>query len=274
MEKIIIFFIYHNPFVVTFNIETSDYITFNSLYPFTGIRGDYFSEDQDFFEEESLFTIKEFMFTNLLPYHIFNRNKTEFRKNLTEKKLKMYSKEFERAVKDYAYEVMRGSNPFYFSYQSISRLLSNMAKYARLGTHCYKDISNCSSEQIELETMLKTVLETGVDDVLLLDYDFDENSGLNCTRKLELSTENLPEEKLIQEIFLWKYTAPRLGIGNLDPLKCEDFQNYFRKRFNSFSERTKWEIMVTSSVDPSLQVYKQALSEWNRERIAVLVNSY
>lgn len=252
-ERILVFFIYQNPFIAKVNIETSSYITFQSLYPLTGISGDYFNDHLDLSTEEAYKTLKACLFTNLLPYHVLNRSY----ENLMAGKLDKDDDAFESVLWD---ELDRYDKK-YCSKNSLDNLKETLVKYKALKVPSFDSDDRYMDEESILETMTKIVVKQKIDDVLFFPYQDNRYTGLNCNRNLDLHQEKFPEEKVLQEMYVWKWSAPRLG-QNENPF----LGSYFRERFLQFSDIKKISLFLHCNTDTSLYLYNKVLAAWWKQR--------
>lgn len=254
MEKILIFFIYQNPFIAKINIETTSFINFQSLYPLRGISGDYFNDHLDLSTKEAYQVLKACLFTNLLPYHVLNRSY----ENLTAGKLDKNDDSFESNV----WEELDSYDKKYCSRNSLDNLKETLAQYKSLKVPSFESyLQTNGDEEAELETMTKIVVKQKIDDVLFFPYQDNRYTGLNCNRHLDLHQEKFPEEKILQEMYVWKWSAPRLGQDENPFLR-----SYFRERFLQFSDIKKISLFLHCNTDTSLYLYNKVLAAWWKQR--------
>jgi len=252
--RVMVFFIYQNPFIAKVNIETTSYITFQSLYPLTGISGDYFNDNLDLTTEEAYQTLKACLFTNLLPFHVVNRSY----ENLMAGKLDKDDDSFESSV----WEELDSYDKKYCSRNSLDNLKETLEQYKSSKVPSFKShLETNGDEETGLENMTKIVVQQKIDNVLFFNYRDKDYSGLDCTLELDLKQEKFPEEKILQEIYLWKWSAPRIGQYE-DPFS----RNYFRTRFMQFNEMKKMSLFLHCKNDKSLCLYDEILATWWQQR--------
>lgn len=253
MEKILIFFIYQNPFIAKVFFETSSYFTVKSLYPFSGVEFDYFNDNLNFFNEESYSTLKACIFTNLLLYHSLNRYHYQKRLN----KFPEIPNE-DDIIQERMRSVLLGLDINFVSKLSLENLGKTIFQYRRNKTLSFDSLEEDSTEEEELEIMAEIVLNEGVNDIMFFNYQDAEYTGLICNKSLNLHDDPFKNERMIQELFIWKYSAPRLGVSNQNPFLNE----YFTNRFLEFDETKKANLFLHFSVDKSLFLYNKILSNW------------
>ncbi|WP_234109943.1 hypothetical protein [Chryseobacterium sp. R2A-55] len=251
VHKIIVFFIYQNPFIIKLTVERPYFISFVSLYPLRGIEGSYFNEEVNFYEQEAASVIKRFLFTNLLPYHSLNRHKV----NLQNEMMMLF---FDEAEVKSRVEIFKEFDIKCFSKNAFKDLKKTVAQYIQFKTLSFENIEDGHSEVRNMEIMAETILKGQVNDVLFINYEDNKYTGERCSSILQLSSVSLPQEYLLQELRKFRESAPHIDGDYYESY----WKRIFQERFESFSEQKKLSIFQLSKSENPLYIYNHALSDW------------
>ncbi len=257
MERILITFCRFDFYIIKVCIHTKNYITFESLYPLKGITGDYFDDDENFYETESIPVIKVFASNVILAYVEFYNSANDFASKLEER----WSNEDLDELRDLVSKYITNSYEFtefkYFSQISKSQFLE---AHLNFFLHAQYPFQNCfvmDDETKIIENNMQLILEQNITKVMSIHFKDEPSAGIECSKEIDLSLGYFPEEKLLQELFICNYSSPRLDKDK-NPFRYP----YFEERFNGFSEQKKLSLFMVCNTDKELFMYNKFLTKF------------
>lgn len=258
MERILITFCRFDFYIIKVCIHTKNYITFESLYPLKGITGDYFDDDENFFETSSAPVIKMFVSNVILAYTEFYNSANDFAGKLEER----WSSENLDELRDLVSKYIATKYPFtefkYLSSTTKAQFLEAHLNYFLHAQCPFQNIFVMDDDLKIVENCMKLALEQNISQVLSIHYEDNLYGGTKPSKNLDLSTCRFPDEMLLQEMLVCTYSAPRLDVDK-NPFQYTDF---FEERFNSFSEQKKMGLFLVCNSDRELFMYNKILTKF------------
>lgn len=258
MERILITFCRFDFYIIKVCIHTKNYITFESLYPLKGITGDYFDDDENFYEINSTPVIKMFVSNVIRGYVEFYNSANTFAANLEERCSNKYLGELKELVSKYINSSYEFTEFKYFSQISKSQFFDAHLNFCIHAQYPFQNMFVMDNDLQIVENCTNLVLEQNVTEVLFVHFMDDVYAGTELAKKVNLSDKRFPEEKLLQEMLVCNYSAPRLDKDK-NPFQYVDF---FEGRFNTFSEDKKLGLFLLCNTDKELFMYNKLLTKF------------
>jgi|GEM_PF-3662078 len=257
MDRIACLYVNQEFFVIKTTSHSENYITIESLYPYQGIKADYFQEETDFFEDRSLPLLFEFAEHVIHPFYFLVRYPEQVGKYMGETKLLSNNADIEIAVKKYISNYRDELNLKYYSKQVQMDLYRAYLQFKNDQRVPYKSIWSMQGEEKEMAKVHEIILKQDISTVVFFYYGHQPCDILTCTKKIDISEGEFPEELLLQEIFLCKYSGPRINQG-ANPF----LEPYFQERFNTFSDQKKLGLFMFCNVNKELYLYNKCLTKY------------
>ena len=240
--------------MVKINIESRYFFSFECLYPFAGIPGNYFNENISFFEDSSVELIKAVVFTNLIGFLKVYQSRNDIVKELKSRKIDVQK---ENNTKEIINHVLAQYSSEFISQNTFDKLTEFTAQYIRFKTLSYQNLDKASIIEEKLEMITSRALKEGISEILFFNYDTDLFTGSRCSMKINLQKSDFPEDLLLQELFRWMYSAP-CNVKKENPFLTD----YFTEKFLSFSQQKQLSLFLYCNVDKSLFLYNNAIKTW------------
>ena len=253
-NQIYFFFIHEQAFMVKINIESRYYFSFECLYPFAGIPGNYFNENISFFEDSSVELIKAVVFTNLIGFLKVYQSRNDI---VNELRLRKIDVQKDKINKEIINHIQDQYSSEFISKHTFDKLTEFTAQYIRFKTLSYQNLDNTSIIEEKLEMIASRALKEGISEIFFFNYDTDLFTGSRCSMKINLQKSDFPEDLLLQELFRWMYTAPE-NTKKENPF----LKDYFTEKFLSFSQQKQLSLFLYCNVDKSLFLYNNAIKTW------------
>jgi hypothetical protein len=143
----------------------------------------------------------------------------------------------------------------YFSSQSYDLLVENYLHTLSSGLFLLKDDYLRQGTEKQLQNVLEAILKSQVNEVLIFAH-----QGLQYFPPkvvVDLSAEEIPEEKLLQELIINSPLAKDLN-------EAADLWNspFLTERFNAFSDQKRLKLFMICNVNKDLFMYNKHLARW------------
>lgn len=257
MDRIACLYINQEFFVIKTTSHSENYITIESLYPYQGIKADYFQEETDFFEDCSLPLLFEFSVHVIHPFYFLVRFPEQVGIYMGETECLSDSADIEIAVKKYISNYRDELNLKYYSKLVQIDLYKAYMQFKSDHTIPYKANWSMQGEEKEMEKVHEIILKQGISSVFFFDYNYQSGPIVNCTKKIDISEVDYSEELLLQELFLCKYSGPRI-----DQYANPFLEPYFQERFNNFSDQKKLGLFMFCNANKELHLYNKCLAAY------------
>ena len=266
MEKLIILFIYQTLYIVKVKIEDKYFMTLECLYPLNNIKNEYFDENINFETIEGLSELKKVCHQFLIPFHYFaTENQSQIEQMLLllpKENIEEYSDE---EIFDYITN-LHSKESKYLSKNCLKYLLNNHISYHHKKTTLFNNIWVYQDEEIKIENCMKLAIKQNIKSFVFFWFFDDEFSGENFRTILNLESDLLKSELVLQEFFSTYYSAPRISIGeNLS------YTFYIERRFQKFSEKKKTQVKDYSE-KMGLNLYQKHIEKWQLSNQKKLVD--
>lgn len=257
MELIVITFCRFDFYVIKVTIHTKNYVEFESIYPLVGITGDYFSEDENFFDNGSIPILKKFISTVIRAYDNFSRSIESFTKYMEVNRTSDDVIDVNLLAKMFISINYRDTEFKYIS--QITKMKFTQIHVDYFLTHSYPFLSNfVMDDDVKIvENLMSLILEQNISKVVSINFHDDIYAGTAMSKIIALNEGHFPEEKLLQELFICYYSAPRLDMDK-NPFRYD----YFEKRFDNFTEDKKLGLFLVCNTDKELFIYNKFLSKF------------
>ncbi len=253
-NQIYFFFIHEHAFMVKISIESRYFFSFECLYPFAGIPGNYFNENISFFEDSSVELIKAVVFTNLIGFLKVYQSRNDI---INELRLRKIDVQKDKISKEIINHILAQYSSEFISKHTLDKLTEFKAQYIRFKTLSYQNLEKASIIEEKLEMIASRALKEGISEILFFNYDTDLFTGSRCTMKINLQKSDFPEDLLLQELFRWMYSAP-CNVKKENPFLTD----YFTEKFLSFTQQKQLSLFLYCNVDKSLFLYNNAIKTW------------
>lgn len=258
MDKIICFFLNQEFFVINATIHSKNYVTIECLYPLQNIKADYYEEDTDFNQDFSFPLVKVFSHQVLYSFYMQYRFPERLLDYFSENDICINSTKVDGAIRSYSEITYFNNVDLKFYSKDVQELLhAAHLQYASHKTLPFTDLWGNEEEEYEMEKVQEIILKNGVSEILFFNYKDEAYQGINFTKTIFLSKERFPEERLLQELFICKYSAPRMYQDENPFLKP-----YFQERFNTFSDQKKMGLFLVCNTNKELYLYNKCLTRY------------
>ncbi len=252
MNIILTFYIDQNLMAVSAAIHSEQFVTIELLYPFKAITADYYCENGDFLSSENLHKIHEFSAEICKAYRDQIANRQFFLDYVEHAKVAYLTETVEMAIHRFLkLQFESNLNRTFFSSNSYDLLFQSYLH--TLDSRRFQSESErlCHPADLQIQNALNAVLDSSVSDVVLFPYT--ANSPIV---NLDLSTEELPAEKLLQALII---SSPLFGdaeqgkaiVGRL-----------LAERFNTFTDQKKLKLFMICNAKKELFLYNKYLASW------------
>lgn len=258
MELILITFCRFNFYVIKVTIQTSNYVIFESLYPLKGITGDYFSEEENFFEDSSVPLIKKFVSNVIQAYDFFTRGIEPFTKYMDKNHESEDVKELKRHVEKFISLNYQYTEFEYLSQITLEKFAEMHVNYFLTQTYPFENVFVMDDDLKIVENCMNLVLEQQIKKVVLVNFHDDIYAGTEISKKINLTEGRFPEELLLQEMLICSYSAPRLD-NDKNPFQ---YQYFFEERFSKFDENKKLGLFLVSNSSKELFLFNKCLTKF------------
>ncbi|KEY17958.1 hypothetical protein [Kaistella antarctica] len=257
MEHILITFCRFSFYIFKVTAHTKNYVTCEPLYPIKGIEADYYCEDDDFYNDDSISKINMFVMAVIHAYDSFCRTSDSFVKYIEENRETDDVDELALLTKKYISVSYRNIQFQYLSEITEENFVRLHFNFYLTQTFPFENIFMMDEDDVKtVENCLNLVLDQNISKVISVHFTDDIYSDTVKTKIIDLSKGHFPEEKLLQEMFICYYSAPRLDIDK-NPFRYD----YFEKRFDSFTEDKKLGLFLVCNIDKELFMYNKFLSK-------------
>lgn len=252
MVNVITFYIDQSLMVVSATIHSDQFVTIELLFPFKGIAADYYSESGNFHAAENLHKIKKFSMEISKAYRDLIANKQSIRDYVEHAKVAYPTETFEMAIHRFLeLQFESNLNRTFFSSNSYDLLFQSYLH--TLDSRRFQDEPEALGypADLQIQNALNAVLDSSVSDVVLFPYT--ANSPIV---NLDLSTEELPAEKLLQELIISSpvFADAEQGKAIVGRLLAE--------RFNTFTDQKKLKLFMICNAKKDLFLYNKHLASW------------
>ncbi len=260
MERLVTFYIDQNLMVVKATIESNEFVTIELLYPFTGITADYYCDEGDFLSPELPFKIQEFSEQICTAYLDLATQHESFLKYVEHAKVVYPTETIEESIQRFL-DVQFDLNLIreYFSSQSYDQLGDAYLHTLSSGPFILKNDYLHQGIEKQLRNALEAVVKSQVNEVVIFAYQELQNSHPKVV--IDLSVEEIPEEKLLQELII--NSPPAKDIS--EPADLWESQ-FLTERFNKFSDQKRLKLFMICNVKKDLFMYNKHLARWWMDR--------
>lgn len=258
MKRILITFIRFDFYIIKVTTHTKNYVEFESLYPLNGIKGDYYSEDENFFEDSSLPLIKKFVYSVTEAFARLPVIAQFFVKYIEDNRVTYDRQELEILVDKYISVINDHTEFLHFSKSIESNFRKMHVDYFLTRTFPFENVFVMDDDLKIVQNCLNLVLALGIKEVVLIDYRNENYAGTQVSKIINLNDGKFPEEQLLQAMLVCNYSAPRRGEDK-NPFQ---YENFFEERFNSFSDQKKLGLFMVCQENKDLFLYDKHLTSW------------
>lgn len=258
MERILITFIRFDFYIIKVTAHTKNYVEFESLYPIKGIKGDYYSEDENFYENSSIPLIKKFVYSVTEAFARLPVVARFFVKYIEDSSVTNDRQELEILVDKYIEKNNHHTEFKYFSNGIKNSFREMHFQFFLTRTFPFENVFVMDDDLKVVQNCLDLVLVQGIKEVVIIDYRNENFAGTQVSKIINLNDGKFPEEQLLQAMLICNYSAPRLDKDK-DPFQYEDF---FEERFNSFSDQKKLGLFMVCQENKGLFLYKKCLAKF------------
>ena len=238
-------------------IHSDQFVTIELLYPFTGITADYYCDEGDFLSPELPFKIQEFSEQICTAYLHLATTHESFLEYLEHAKVVYPTETIEESIQRFL-DVQFDLNltKEYFSSQSYNQLADAYLHTLSSGPFLLKDDYLRQGIEKQLQKALDAILKSQVSEVLIFAYPGLLNSPPKVV-VIDLSIEEIPEEKLLQELIINSPLATNINL-------LTDLWNsqFLTERFNEFSDQKRLKLFMICNVNKDLFMYNKHLARW------------
>lgn len=245
---------------VTAAIHSDQFVTIELLYPFTGINADYYCEDGNLLSAEIPHKIQEFAEQICRAYWDLATKHQSFLDFVEHAKLVYPTETIKEAIHRFLEIQFEATlKREYFSSASYDLLFENYHLTLHSGAFASKDEPLVHQMELQLEKGLKSVITSNVTEVIIFPYLQSQKSDVKVVT-LDLTTEEIPEEKLLQELII---SSPL--FVNAEERKAI-VSKLLVERFNTFTDQKKLKLFMLRNVRQDLFLYNNILETWWMQR--------
>lgn len=252
MVNVITFYLDQNLMVVSATIHSEEFVLIELVYPLKGITADYYSESGNFLAPENLHKIKEFSMQICKAYRDLIGNRQSLMDCVDRAKVAYPTETIEMAIHSFlVLQFEANLNRAFFSSNSYNLLFKNYLN--SLDLRSFQDESEGLSHPVDLQikNALKSIIDAGVTDIVI--FPFKDNSPVLT---LDLSTQEVPEEKLLPELII---SSPLFWDGEQGK---EVAARLLAERFNTFTDQKKLTLFILRNTRKDLFLYNKMLETW------------
>lgn len=245
---------------VTAAIRSDQFVTIELLYPFTGITADYYHEEGDFLFPEIPHKIQAFAEQICKAYWDLATKHQSFLDYVEQARMVYPTETIKEAIHRFlVLQFEANLKREYFSSASYDLLFENYHLTLHSGVSTAKNASLVHQVELQLQKCLQAVITSNVSKVIIFPYLQSQKSDVKVLT-LDLSTEEIPEEKLLQELIISSplFVNAREGKAIVSRFLVE--------RFNTFTDQKKLKLFMLRNVRQDLFLYSNILGTWWMQR--------
>lgn len=241
-------------------IHSDQFVTIELLYPFIGISADYYCEEGDFLSQAIPHKIQDFAEQICRAYYHLATRHESFLDYVEHAKLVYPTETIKEAIHRFL-ELQFEANlkREYFSSASYNLLFENYHLTLHSGVFTAKNASLVHRMELQLHKCLQAVITSNVTEVIIFPHLQSQKSDVKVVT-LDLSMEEIPEEKLLQELIISSplFVNAEEGKAIVSRLLVE--------RFNTFTDQKKIKLFMLRNVRQDLFLYNNILGTWWMQR--------